>query len=88
MQFNIVQPTLCCSSRHAALLFLQRDRFCFELIRERRPEGDPKVLYVIDAAVGDGHDGRQTYNAFVSQMTQFGVTRVVLLCEECLRTHV
>lgn len=54
------------------------------LLKRRKPEGNPKVLYVPDAAVGNFCDAQDMFNYHVNQFMRLGVTRVE--CVELLKT--
>eukprot|EP00927_Polykrikos_kofoidii_P065541 TRINITY_DN61281_c0_g1_i1.p1 TRINITY_DN61281_c0_g1~~TRINITY_DN61281_c0_g1_i1.p1 ORF type:complete len:425 (-),score=53.04 TRINITY_DN61281_c0_g1_i1:149-1372(-) len=54
------------------------------LLRARKPSGDPKVLYVPDAGIGNGFDLRSLSNSVRGQLAKLGVVRVA--CVELRHT--
>lgn len=46
------------------------------LLRARRPQGSPKVLYIPDAAVGNGCDANTAYCGCVNSLMKLGVSHI------------
>merc|ERR1712032_1529944 len=47
------------------------------LLKARKPQGDPTVLYISDAAVGEGFDMKDLFIRFKAELAKIGVHRII-----------
>merc|ERR1712032_883694 len=47
------------------------------LLKARKPQGDPTVLYISDAAVGEGFDMKDLFIRFRAELAKIGVLRII-----------